>query len=110
VEFAIAVCQVQGLLECYEQQGDEIGNRLLREACFVICNIFKRSPVFRMGKDRFVVICRGHDYELREELMKELCAHNRGNNGLLISCGMAANDGDRNVASVFERAQDTLEA
>ncbi len=108
VEFAIAVCKVQGLLECYEQQGEETGNRLLRQACFEVCNIFKRSPVFRMGKDRFVVICRGHDYEVHEELMKELCAHNRTNNGLLISCGMATNEGDLNVASVFRRAQDVL--
>ena len=109
VEFAIAVCRVQGLWERYEQEGEEIGNRLLRQACFVICNIFKRSPVFRLGRDRFVVICRGHDYESRDGLMQELHRHNREGDGLPILCGMATNEGDRNVASVFERAQEALE-
>ena len=109
VEFAIAVCRVKGLRDCYDQQGEETGNRLLRQACFVICNIFKRSPVFRMGRDRFVVICRGHDYDVRDELMQELHSYNRENGEMPILCGMATNDGDLNVASVFERAQEALE-
>ena len=75
----------------------------------MICNIFKRSPVFRLGRDRFVVICRGHDYESRDGLMQELHRHNREGDGLPILCGMATNEGDRNVASVFERAQEALE-
>ena len=44
----------------------------LKEACMVICQVFKRSPVFRIGEEEFAVIARGNDYENIMELTAEM--------------------------------------
>ena len=75
----------------------------------LICNIFKHSPVFRIGGDEFVVILTNRDYENREELVKnfkEEIYENRKNGKVTISIGLAIFERgkDRIFKDVFERA------
>ncbi len=69
-EFAIVVCDVNGLKYINDNVGHDAGNKLLINACRLICTTFKRSPVFRIGGDEFVAILRNDDYASREEYMK----------------------------------------
>ncbi|MBQ4444062.1 MAG: hypothetical protein II896_05380 [Clostridia bacterium] len=50
--------QQRGLLEV---------EKLLRNACTLICNQFKHSPVYRNGGDEFVVLPEGEDYDNRAD-------------------------------------------
>ncbi|MBR3108064.1 MAG: GGDEF domain-containing protein [Clostridia bacterium] len=68
VQYAIAICRVYGIGWVNENQGREAGNGLIRDACGVICETFKHSPVFRVAGDKFAVIALGHDYEHIDEL------------------------------------------
>ena len=106
-EFAIAILDVNGLKTINDTVGHQAGDQYLREACAIVCDMFKHSPVFRVGGDEFAVILQGHDYAHRDELAAAVDAHNEDavrNGGIVIACGMAAYDGDATVAAVFDRA------
>ena len=105
--FAIVICDINDLKVVNDTQGHKEGDRYIQKACTTICDIFKHSPVFRIGGDEFAVICQGHDYEHIDELLEMMNAANsqgKENGGIQIACGMARYAGDRNVGAVFERA------
>ncbi|MBP5221546.1 MAG: diguanylate cyclase, partial [Lachnospiraceae bacterium] len=41
------------------------GDSYIRGCCSMICNIYKRSPVFRIGGDEFIVVLQNEDYACR---------------------------------------------
>ena len=104
VQYAIILCSVKELGHINETEGWDAGDQTLRDACGIVCAIFKHSPVFRVAGDQFAVIAQGHDYAHVEELVVELHKASRGNE-LAISCGMAKYDAAESVSSVFARAE-----
>ncbi len=107
VRFAVVVCDLNNLKQTNDCFGHQAGDRLLKDACAIICGVFKHSPVFRVGGDEFAVISQGHDYEHMDELMDRMRrsnARNEASGGTVIACGMARYDRDSSVAAVFERA------
>ena len=105
--FAITILDVNDLKLINDTNGHQAGDQYLRDACKIICNTFKHSPVFRVGGDEFAVISQGTDYENIEELLEKMNVHNEEalkTEGVVIACGMARFDNDTCVASVFERA------
>ena len=113
VEFAIAVCDINGLKQVNDEQGHIAGDDYIKEACSIICEIFDHSPVFRYGGDEFVIVLRGTDYKLRHELFKRIAAEQRINsdNGkVTFAYGMSefAPESDLRVQDVFERADNLM--
>lgn len=107
VKFAVVVCDLNNLKQTNDSFGHQAGDMLLKDACAIICRVFKHSPVFRVGGDEFAVISMGHDYDHMDELMDRMRQSNVRNDasgGTIIACGMARYDRDSNVAAVFERA------
>ena len=107
--FAVAVCDVNGLKNVNDSMGHKAGDRFIKDACAIICNHFKHSPVFRVGGDEFVVILQGTDYQNRDDLMASFTAQNQSNwlqNGIVIACGMAEWRADEQARfeAVFEEA------
>ena len=109
--FAIAILDVNDLKKVNDNAGHQAGDQYLRDACRVICEVFKRSPVFRVGGDEFAVIIKGSDYEHVEELRGRMLDHNRkamDTGGIVIACGIAKFDNDACVTAVFERADQAM--
>ena len=113
VEFMIVICDVNGLKSINDNIGHDEGNKLLVNACRLICRTFKRSPVFRIGGDEFVAILRNDDYENREALigglMERMTAENydpMNVNNVSFAIGAAEFDPavDNSCADVFKRA------
>ncbi|MCR5419548.1 MAG: diguanylate cyclase [Lachnospiraceae bacterium] len=113
VDFSIVICDVNGLKAINDNVGHDEGNKLLINACRLICRTFKRSPVFRIGGDEFVVILRNDDYEMRQDLvgglMKRMTAQNYDPmdiNKVSFAIGMADFDPeiDKECTDVFKRA------
>lgn len=109
LEFAIVVLDVNGLKYINDTQGHKAGDAHVKAACMLICNEFKRSPVFRVGGDEFVVAMEGADYLNRAKLIEEFRAKveaNLATNGVVVSEGIAeyAAGSDKRVQLVFERA------
>ena len=112
-EFAIVVCDINGLKQVNDQQGHSAGDDFIKSACGIICNTFKHSPVFRIGGDEFVVILRGSDYENRMKLMSEfgmLQSENKKNGKVTLAYGMSdfQPERDMRVQDVFERADNLM--
>lgn len=106
-EFAIVVLDVNDLKRINDTEGHEAGDRYICDACEIICRTFKRSPVYRVGGDEFVVISQDEDYARSEELVDVIARHNEDaltSGGVVIACGMAKHDREDSVAEVFEIA------
>jgi diguanylate cyclase (GGDEF)-like protein len=71
-DFAVVVCDVNGLKHINDTLGHKAGDEYIRSASKLICEYFKHSPVFRTGGDEFVVILEGRDFENRALLMKAM--------------------------------------
>jgi len=105
--FAIVMLDVNDLKKVNDTAGHQAGDQYLRDTSKIICDTFKRSPVFRIGGDEFAVIAQGSDYEHIEELLEKVNDHNSETcrtGKLVIACGMAKFDSDTCVAAVLERA------
>lgn len=105
--FAIVVCDVNDLKRVNDTLGHKAGDQYIRDACAVICDAFKHSPVFRVGGDEFAIICRGYDYDHLDENAAKIEEHNvsgRGAGGIQIAYGVARFEADESAEVVFERA------
>ena len=109
--FAIAVFDLNDLKKVNDTVGHQAGDQYLRDACRMICDIFKHSPVFRVGGDEFAVIAQGRDYACMDALLEKVNEHNAEaarTGGLVVACGMAKYEDDPCVAPVFERADQKM--
>ena len=111
-EFAVVVCDVNGLKVINDTLGHKAGDEYILSASRMICDIFQHSPVYRTGGDEFVVILRGRDYLIRKELV--LALHDRSvrhisTKEVVIAGGLSdyKPDEDTSFHDAFERA-DTL--
>ena len=105
--FAIVVFDVNDLKKVNDAFGHQAGDQYLRDACKLICDIFKHSPVFRVGGDEFAVIAQGQDYARMDELLGKVNAHNAEaarTGGIVVACGMSKYEHDGCVAPVYKRA------
>jgi len=108
-EFAIAVCDVNGLKYINDNFGHKAGDEYIRSACRLVCEFFAHSPVYRVGGDEFVAIITGRDYENRNDIMERFNAkieEEIHNDGTVISVGLSLfrKGEDINTHAVFERA------
>ena len=107
--FAVVVCDVNNLKTVNDTHGHKAGDEYIREACRIICKIFKHSPVYRIGGDEFVVIMRGEDYDNRRALFGQLRDQmdiNSEDNKVVFASGISEYDPskDSKLVNVFERA------
>ena len=112
-EFAVAVCDVNGLKKINDTLGHKAGDEYIKSASKVICDIFQHSPVYRTGGDEFVVILTGRDFMIRKELVLALhdrSVENINSEQVVISSGYSDFDPehDINFHDVFERADSLM--
>lgn len=108
-EFAVAVCDLNGLKTVNDTLGHKAGDAYIKEAAHMICVTFKHSPVFRIGGDEFAVILEGEDYANRSEIQESFNLAARSNaetNNPVVALGMAEFDPavDYTFKTVFDRA------
>lgn len=85
-EFGIVVLDLNGLKEANDDYGHDVGNELLMTAAKVMSDVFKDSPVFRIGGDEFLVILQNEDLKNYEKLLQKF---------------------ERNCSNTFIKAEDT---
>ena len=111
-EFAVAVCDINGLKEVNDKKGHNAGDLLIKEACSFICNVFAHSPVFRIGGDEFAVVLKGQDFMNRENLYNtfvETIKQNKQNNKVVVAIGMSDFDkNDWKLQDTFDRADSLM--
>lgn len=109
--YAILVFDINGLKTVNDTLGHQAGDKYIREGCNSICKIFRKSPVFRIGGDEFVVVAQGDDLSNLECLIDQVELMNRRNQadgGVVIAVGSAKAGRCRDIRSVFERADELM--
>ena len=117
-EFGVIVLDINYLKETNDKFGHDTGNKLIIATAQLISGIFKRSPVFRIGGDEFLVILQNRDLEDYEELCDKLdseCASQYINTDdaiipISVARGFAKYnpDSDTQFVDVFNRADDAM--
>ena len=118
IDFGVLVFDLNYLKETNDKYGHELGNKLIVSAARIISEVFKRSPVFRIGGDEFVAILQNRDLEDLDELLKKLdqecqktfATTDKVSIHVSIAKGFAAYDSkkDANFIDVFNRADDAM--
>lgn len=113
-EFAIVMVDLNNLKYVNDTFGHKYGDMYIKGCCNIICNVYKRSPVYRIGGDEFVVVLRNEDYMsrlLRITKIKEAFKASYGNQDkepwerFSASVGMADSEPtDDTVDQVLKRA------
>lgn len=113
-ELAIGVFDCDNLKKINDIHGHDKGNLYLQASCKLICEVFKHSPVFRIGGDEFVVVFIGSDYENRKELVNQFnesqnLIFSRERNAwdrVSVSSGIAVYDPllDKSITDLIQRA------
>ena len=67
-EFAIGFFDCDDLKDINDQYGHDKGDVYLKNSCHLICRIFQKSAIYRIGGDEFIVVLMGEDYQRREKL------------------------------------------
>lgn len=60
--FAMGAFDCDGLKRINDQYGHDKGDIYIQKACNTISDVFKRSPVYRVGGDEFFIILRHEDF------------------------------------------------
>lgn len=114
LSFGVVMCDVNDLKLINDTRGHAFGDEVIRKTSRIICDVYKHSPVFRIGGDEFVVVLQGGDYEVRDQLLhtiREISGVNRKTHtGPVIASGMSEyiSDLDDDFGSVFRRADELM--
>ena len=112
-EFAIGVCDVNGLKRINDEWGHQAGDTYIKKASDFICGAFVHSPVYRIGGDEFVVILGDRDYLHKEKIINDFIQDNidrlDSENEPTIAFGLAElNESDTSFDDVFKRADKAM--
>ena len=118
MEFGVIVLDINFLKETNDRYGHDVGNKLIVAAAGIISGTFKRSPVFRIGGDEFLVILKNRDLDEKDALLKIfdeecLCKSvdtDKESIHVSIAKGFARYDSekDTNFIDVFNKADDAM--
>ena len=112
-EFSVVVFDLNDLKSINDNLGHEVGDEYIRDACKLICGIFKHSPVYRIGGDEFTAILEGEDYANQDELLERfekqvLTNLDREKTVVAFGCARFLPQQDKSIRTVFERADVTM--
>ena len=118
LEYAIVMVDINNLKAINDEHGHRAGDQYIKGCCHMICEVFKHSPVYRIGGDEFAVLLQDSDYVNRKELCEQLRADYERTSAqrdvspwlrYSAAVGMAEKAADDNsVELVFRRADEAM--
>ena len=118
LEFGMAMIDLNYLKFINDTYGHETGDKAIIQLSRIACEVFSRSPVFRIGGDEFAVILRNQDYQDRdilEEKFRSMVSDHLSHkpwNHVSAAIGIAAYDSnlDTTAEDVLKRADQKMYA
>ncbi|MBQ6780967.1 MAG: diguanylate cyclase [Treponema sp.] len=117
-EYAVVVMDINNLKVINDKYGHEAGNDLITTSTSLICDVFKHSPVFRIGGDEFVAILEHGAYEERDSLVEQFKARlkriavfvEKLSLPVTVAIGLAVYDAntDKTYEEIFNRADEAM--
>ena len=114
VEFALVLCDVNGVKEVNSTWGRKAGDQYIVEAGRMLRGIFKTTEIYRVGGDDFLILLFDEDYKNRKQLinnLSEVQLFHRDSGGVTVSYGIAEYDPEKDfrVQDVYRRANQALQ-
>jgi diguanylate cyclase (GGDEF)-like protein len=113
-QLAIGMFDCDNLKVINDRYGHDKGDEYLKAACSTISDVFKHSPVFRVGGDEFAVILQNEDFKYMDWLIEQLAIVASDNNRVAeypwnevqVSSGFAVYDPevDGSIGELAQRA------
>ncbi|MCR5155460.1 MAG: GGDEF domain-containing protein [Butyrivibrio sp.] len=107
-KLALVACDINGLKYINDTKGHAAGDKLIKDASSLICDIFSHGSVYRTGGDEFVVLLQGKGYDTRDEVIAAFnrqVEENIKKDEVVVSVGYATlQPKDEQVHDLFERA------
>ena len=107
-KLALVACDINGLKYVNDTQGHAAGDKLIKDASSLICDMFDHGSVYRTGGDEFVVLLQGKGYDTKDEVIaafNKQVEENIKTNGVVVSIGYSElQPKDEQLHDVFERA------
>ena len=108
----VIVGDINGLKYVNDNLGHSAGDKLIKDACTLICDYFKQGAVFRIGGDEFAVILLGKGFDSMHESIDAFnrrVEKNIKENDVVVSIGYSVlGPGDSQLKDVFERADQMM--
>lgn len=108
----VVVADINGLKLVNDNYGHAAGDKLIKDACELICEYFKQGAVFRIGGDEFAVILQGKGFESMMEVIDALnrrVEENIKEDAVVVSIGHSVLEpGDHALKDVFVRADQMM--
>ena len=108
----VIVGDINGLKYVNDNLGHSAGDKLIKDACTLICDYFKQVAVFRIGGDEFAVILLGKGFDSMHESIDAFnrrVEKNIKENDVVVSIGYSVlGPGDSQLKDVFERADQMM--
>lgn len=106
------MCDINGLKIVNDTMGHAAGDRLIKEACSLICEYFTHGAVYRIGGDEFVVILQEKGFDSLKDVITEInhvIEENVKKKKTVVSIGYSElTPDDQLVHDVFERADQMM--
>ncbi len=107
-KLAVVVGDINGLKYVNDTFGHAAGDKLIKDATALICELFPHGAVYRVGGDEFVIILQDEGFDTMQDSINELNRKVEANikeNAVVISIGYSTLESeDQNMSDVFERA------
>ena len=116
--YALLMLDINDLKKMNDNYGHEKGDVYLLNCSQIICQVFRHSPVYRIGGDEFLVLLENHDYDCVEDLLQEMerrMAETRSEkdpwNRVSVARGLGVcQSSDTDPDEVFKRADEAMYA
>ena len=107
-KLGVVVCDINGLKLANDTLGHAAGDKLIKDACSLICEYFTHGAVYRIGGDEFVVILQEKGFDTMHEVIDDInrvIEDNIKKKEVVIAIGHSElTKDDQLVHDVFERA------
>ncbi len=111
-KLAVIACDINGLKYVNDTKGHAAGDKLIKDASALICDVFNHGSVYRTGGDEFVVLLQGKGYDTRNEVIaafNKQVEENISKDKVVVSIGYSTLEaGDTMVHDIFERADQMM--
>jgi diguanylate cyclase (GGDEF)-like protein len=111
-KLALVVCDINGLKIVNDTLGHAAGDKLIKDACSLICEYFTHGAVYRIGGDEFVVILQEKGFDTMLEVIDDInraIEENIKKKEVVIAIGHSElTKQDQLVHDVFERADQMM--
>ena len=111
-KLALVVCDINGLKIVNDTLGHAAGDKLIKDACALICEYFTHGAVYRIGGDEFVIILQEKGFDTMQEVINDInrvIEENIKKKEVIIAIGHSELTGqDQLVHDIFERADQMM--